>query len=107
MLDKARIQGKAVSTMTLVIYWAGGDGECSGCGKLGNAEQPRPTCAFFSFCFYYFLIEVYLIYNVVLVSGVQHSDLVIHTYIKYIYVHIYIYSFSDSSPLYVIVKYRV
>ena len=32
-----------------------------------------------------------MIYNVVLVSGVQQSDSVIHTYV-------YIYSFSDSFP---------
>ena len=41
--------------------------------------------------------EVWLIYNVVLVSGVQQSDLVIH-----IYMYICIYSFSDSFPLQVI-----
>ena len=35
-----------------------------------------------------FLIEVQLIYNIVLVSGVQQSDSVIHTYIC-----IYLYSF--------------
>ena len=38
-----------------------------------------------TFKFYFllkkFFIEVYLIYNVVLVSGVQQSDSVIHTYI--------------------------
>ena len=36
------------------------------------------------------LVEVQFIYNVVLVSGVQQSDSVIH---------ICIYSFSDSFPL--------
>ena len=35
-----------------------------------------------------------LIYNVILVSGVQQSDSDI-----YIYTHTYIYSFSDSFPL--------
>ena len=35
-------------------------------------------------------------YNVVLVSGVQHSDSVIY---MYIYMHTYIYTFSDSFPL--------
>ena len=35
-------------------------------------------------------IEVQLIYNVVLVSGVQQSDSVIHIYV-YVYIYIYIY----------------
>ena len=40
---------------------------------------------------YYFLkIEVQLIYSVVLISGVQHSDSVLH---------VCVYSFSDSFPL--------
>ena len=38
--------------------------------------------------------EVQLIYKIVLVSGVQQSDSVIHSY-----VHTHIYSFSDTSPL--------
>ena len=42
-------------------------------------------------------IEVYLIYNVVLVSGVQQSDSV-----RYI---IYMYYLSDSFPLYTIIRY--
>ena len=41
--------------------------------------------------FFFFFFAVQLIYNVVFVSGVQHSDSVIHTYI---------YSFSYSFPLY-------
>ena len=41
-----------------------------------------------------------MIYNVVLVSGVQQSDSVI-----YIYTHIY--SFSDSSLIYITTEYRV
>jgi len=40
--------------------------------------------------FFFFLIEVWLIYSVVLVSGVQQSDSVIHSCI---------YFFSDSFPL--------
>ena len=44
----------------------------------------------------FFLIDIWLIYNVMLISGVQHSDSVTHTYIfiTYIYIlHTYIYSF--------------
>ena len=37
-------------------------------------------------------IEIRLVYNVVLISGIQQSDSVIHIYI-------YISSFSDSFPL--------
>ena len=49
-------------------------------------------------------IEVELIYNVVLVSSVQQSDSVIHTYIYVcvcvcVCVCVYIYSFSDSFAL--------
>ena len=40
-----------------------------------------------------FYVEVQLIYNAVLVSGVQHSDSVI-------YIYIYLHSFSDSFPIY-------
>ena len=50
------------------------------------------------FCF----IEVQLIYNAVLVSGVQHSNSVIHIYVHICvceYIYMYIYSFSDSFPL--------
>ena len=43
--------------------------------------------------FFLFFIEVYLIYNVVLVSGAQQSYF------------IYIYSFSYSFPLKLITKY--
>ena len=49
------------------------------------------------FSFSFFLIEVQLIYSVVLVSGIQQSDSVMHTYI-------YIYSFSYSS---IMVYYRI
>ena len=65
-----------------------------------------------TFCLYFlFFIEVYLNYNVVLVSGVQHSDSVIYILYIYIYIYIklysvlysviylYVYSFSDSFPL--------
>ena len=49
------------------------------------------------FFFKQLFTEVQLIYNVVLVSRVQQSGSVIHTYIYiYIYVYIYINSFSDS-----------
>ena len=41
----------------------------------------------FSFPFFLFFIEVYLIYSVVLVSGVQQTDSVILMY----NVHIYVY----------------
>ena len=37
----------------------------------------------------FFLIEVYLIYNVVLVSGVQQSNSILHTYVC-VCMHIYI-----------------
>ena len=47
-----------------------------------------------------FYIGVQLIYNVVLVLGIQQSDSVIH-----IYDHIY--SFSDSFPLLVIIRYGI
>ena len=50
----------------------------AGAGHLGTS---RPS-------FLFFLTEVWLIYNVVLVSGVQQSDSVI-----YIYIYIYIYLF--------------
>ena len=43
-----------------------------------------------SHSFFFYIIDVYLIYKVVLVSGVQQSNSVIQIYIKYIY------SFSDS-----------
>ena len=46
--------------------------------------------------FFFFLIDIWLIYNVMLISGVQDSDSVTHTYIfiTYIYIlHTYIYSF--------------
>ena len=47
--------------------------------------------------FLYFFIEVQLIYNVVLLSSVQHSDsvIVIHTHTHiYIYIHIHIYIYT-------------
>ena len=56
-----------------------------------------------------YFIQVQLIYNVVLVSCAQQSDLVIYIYIcAYMCVNIYIYMyilFSDSFPLQVITKY--
>ena len=48
--------------------------------------------------FYLFFIEVWLIYNVMLVSGIQQSDSC---------VCVCIYPFSDSFPLYGITKYWV
>ena len=38
-----------------------------------------------------YFIEVYLIYNVVLISIIQQSDSFIHILYIYIYIHIYIY----------------
>ena len=65
-----------------------------------------------SFFTVFFLIEVWMIYNVVLVSGVQQSDSVIYIYVyicTYIYIyrhtHVYICSFSDSFSLKVILRY--
>ena len=49
--------------------------------------------AYFLFLIYF--IEVYLIYNVVLISTIQQSDSVIHIYI-------YTYPFSYSFPLWFI-----
>ena len=40
-----------------------------------------------------YFIEIWLIYNAVLVSGIQHSDPVLYIYI---YIYIYIYQFSSS-----------
>ena len=48
--------------------------------------------------FYLFFIEVWLIYNVMLVSGIQQSD-------SCVCVCVCIYPFSDSFPLYGITKY--
>ena len=44
----------------------------------------------------YLLIDVQLIYNVVLVSGIQQSDSVIHIYI-YMCTYVYIYSLLKYS----------
>ena len=54
----------------------------------------------------FFLIGVKLIYNVVLVSGVQHSDSVVRIYICNMYI-IYIYYSLDFFPLEAIMKYWV
>ena len=72
----------------------------------------------FGFLLNIFKIEVQLIYNVVLVSGIQQSDpdiyiyvymyihIKTHTYIHvYIYTYIYTHTFSDSFPLQVTAKY--
>ena len=62
-----------------------------------------PACLFLFVSTYslffliYFFIEVELIYDTMLVSGVQHNDSVI-------YIHVYNLS-SDSLPLQVIIKY--
>ena len=48
-----------------------------------------------------FSIEIWMIYNIALVSGIQQSDLVSYIYIyihTYIYMYIYII-FSDYFPL--------
>ena len=47
-----------------------------------------------------FSIEVWMIYNIALVSGVQQSDSVL-----YIYMYIYKIIFSDYFPLYIIIRY--
>ena len=47
---------------------------------------------------YTYFIEVQLIYNIVLVSGVQQSDSVIYVYI-YIYIYIlFVYIFKAKDP---------
>ena len=48
--------------------------------------------------FFFFLIEIHLIYNIVFISGVQESDSVIYTYM---------YSFSYSFSLWFITGYRI
>ena len=50
---------------------------------------------------FFFLIEVWLIYNTVLISAVQQSDLVIHTCI-YMYVYIYTHCFVYFLSLWLI-----
>ena len=54
------------------------------------------TLGFVCSCFFIFLIEVQLIYNVVLMSAVQERDSVIH---------IYTFFFLDSFPLWFIIGY--
>ena len=61
------------------------------------------------FLVFIFLIEVYFISNVVLVSSTQQSNSVIHAYIGiyiyiyiYIYIHIYIYMY-----IYVYIYFRL
>ena len=49
--------------------------------RISNLHWVLNTLLFFPFLFFsLFLIEVYLIYNIVLVSGIQHGDSVIHIY---------------------------
>ena len=57
-----------------------------------------PTCNWPSLLFFFFLIEIHLIYNIVFISGVQESDSVIYTYM---------YSFSYSFSLWFITGYRI
>ena len=62
---------------------------------------------FLKLLFIYLCIELQLIYNTVLVSGVQQSDSVIHTHTYmymyvYIYIYIYIYIFKGYFPLQVL-----
>ena len=58
--------------------------------KLSKPQLPNILYKWFVLDNLLFSIEVELIYNVVLVSGVQQSDSVIYTYISF---------FSDSFPL--------
>ena len=57
-------------------------------GKEHRVKR-SPSFYYLHYCFPFF-IERWLVYNTVLVSGVQRSDSVIRTYI---------YSFSDYFPL--------
>ena len=67
--------------------------ECSGMGILYFSRLT------------FILIEVSLIYNVVLVSGIHQSESVTHTHIYIcIYIRIYIY-ISYSFPLQVVAEY--
>ena len=56
-------------------------------------EQPWELSSIYCSFFLSFLTEVQLIYNVVLVSGVQQSDSVIHTYV-YFLINIYLFIFG-------------
>ena len=57
-------------------------------GLEGDSAMEAVSCCLGPFILFYY-IEVQLMYNVVLVSGVQHSDSVLYIYIC-IYVYIYI-----------------
>ena len=56
----------------------------------GNQKKARVAILIPDKIDFIFFIEVQLIYNVVLVSGVQQSDSVIYMYM-YVYIYIYIY----------------
>ena len=64
-------------------------------GRLFEGVAKQADRGFFKKNFF----DVQLIYNIVLVSGVQ-----IYTY--YIYI-LHIYSFSESFRLYIIIRYQV
>ena len=82
-----------------------------------NIYMHKEKLMFPTFCFFlfkkankfieYFLwifIGVQLLYNVVLVSDIQHSESAIYIYIHiytytYIYIYIYIFSFLDFLPI--------
>ena len=51
--------------------------------------------------------EVGLIYNVILVSDVQHGDSVIHTYV-YLEIYVYIYVYTDVyTDTYVYILFQI
>ena len=91
---------------SLVLQASEKIGECGEMGKgvkaMISSRMSDEACGvslclsvfFFQWFTLCFFIEVELIDNVVLVSGVQQSDSVIH-----------VYSFSDSFPISVITKY--
>ena len=58
----------------------------SSLGSWSSSWSFGENCHPFFVLFYYFFIEVQLIYKVVLISAVQHSDSVIHAYV-YILFH--------------------
>ena len=61
---------------------------------MGALLARERSLDFFYFVFFksFYIGVIQLIHNVVLVSGVEQSDLVIYT-------HTHIYSFSDSLPI--------
>ena len=41
-----------------------------------------PSCVFYDYLKFFFFLGVWLIYNIVLVSAVQHSESVMHVHIS-------------------------